>query len=86
MKKLKHINRILSGLAAMIVLAVGANAQVTKDTQKSKAKDLIVIRTFDAPVAEVWKYWSDSDHVKKWWSPTGFTTPIQSNLRAMRRN
>jgi hypothetical protein len=32
---------------------------VTQENQKSKAKDLIVTRIFDAPVDEVWKYWSE---------------------------
>jgi uncharacterized protein YndB with AHSA1/START domain len=27
-------------------------------------------------VAEVWKYWAESEYVKKWWAPEGFTTPL----------
>lgn len=33
-------------------------------------------RHFDAPVATVWKAWSDPDKVKQWWGPTGFTVPV----------
>src|SRR6202044_3220983 len=28
--------------------------------------------TFDAPVADVWKVWTDADSVKKWWGPKGY--------------
>lgn len=44
--------------------------------QQSATKDLIVTRTFDAPVGKLWKAWSESDYVKKWWQPDGFTTPV----------
>jgi uncharacterized protein YndB with AHSA1/START domain len=30
-------------------------------------------RTFNAPLAEVWKVWTDADSVKKWWGPKGYT-------------
>ncbi|HEU4387519.1 MAG TPA: SRPBCC domain-containing protein [Blastocatellia bacterium] len=39
-------------------------------------KDLVVTRVFDAPVESVWKAWSDPDLVKRWWGPTGFTSPV----------
>lgn len=39
-------------------------------------KDLVVTRTFDAPVEKVFKAWSDPAYVKQWWQPNGFTTPI----------
>ncbi|HCT81578.1 MAG TPA: activator of HSP90 ATPase [Micromonosporaceae bacterium] len=37
--------------------------------------DLTVTRVFDAPVSEVWTLWSDSASVRRWWGPTGFTSP-----------
>jgi uncharacterized protein YndB with AHSA1/START domain len=37
--------------------------------------DVVVTRTFDAPVEEVWKAWSDPEYVKRWWGPAGFTSP-----------
>jgi uncharacterized protein YndB with AHSA1/START domain len=63
-------------------LALVANSQpevkkfVTHDNQKSETKDLVVTRVFDAPVADVWKYWAESEGVKKWWGPNGFTSPL----------
>jgi uncharacterized protein YndB with AHSA1/START domain len=38
-------------------------------------RDLVVNRIFDAPVERVWKAWSDSDEVMKWWGPDCFTSP-----------
>jgi uncharacterized protein YndB with AHSA1/START domain len=38
-------------------------------------KDIIVTRTFDATVEEVWRAWSDPEHVMQWWGPNGFTSP-----------
>lgn len=81
-RTIKSIGVVLAGLITMVVLSVGADSQtqepksVTQANQTSKTKDLVVTRTFDAPVTEVWKYWADPEYVKKWWSPTGFTTPL----------
>ncbi len=41
----------------------------------SKKQNLVITRTFDAPLEAVWKAWSDAEQVKKWWGPTGFTCP-----------
>lgn len=37
--------------------------------------DLTITRTFDAPVDEVWKYWTQPEYFKKWWGPKDFTCP-----------
>jgi uncharacterized protein YndB with AHSA1/START domain len=50
---------------------IGSRNPMTQET-----KSLSVTRTFDAPVASVWKHWSDSDKVMKWWGPKGFTSPL----------
>ncbi len=42
---------------------------------KSATHDLIVTRTFDAPVELVWKAWTDPEYVIKWWGPDYFTSP-----------
>ncbi|MBX3080427.1 MAG: SRPBCC domain-containing protein [Anaerolineae bacterium] len=44
-------------------------------TQSIKTKDLVVTRVFDAPVALVWKAWTDPKHVMRWWGPNYFTSP-----------
>jgi uncharacterized protein YndB with AHSA1/START domain/catechol 2,3-dioxygenase-like lactoylglutathione lyase family enzyme len=38
--------------------------------------DLSVSRVLDAPVGQVWKAWTEPDHVMRWWGPTGFTSPL----------
>jgi uncharacterized protein YndB with AHSA1/START domain len=35
-----------------------------------------ITRVFDAPLALVWQTWTDPVHVKKWWGPHGYTTPL----------
>lgn len=32
-----------------------------------------ITRVFDAPRDTVWRAWTEVDHLKKWWGPTGFT-------------
>jgi uncharacterized protein YndB with AHSA1/START domain len=43
---------------------------------ETKKRDLIITRVFDAPVEQVWKAWSDSEQVMRWWGPNGFTCPV----------
>ena len=45
-------------------------------TTEQMKSDLVVIRVFDAPLGQVWKAWSDSEDVQRWWGPDGFTCPI----------
>ena len=42
----------------------------------SATKNLSVTRTFNAPVEKVWKQWSESENVMRWWGPKGFTSPL----------
>lgn len=41
-----------------------------------KTRDVVVTRIFNAPIALVWKAWTEEEHVKKWWGPSGFTSPL----------
>ena len=38
--------------------------------------NMVATRVFDAPVEQIWKAWSESEQVMRWWGPTGFTCPI----------
>lgn len=38
--------------------------------------NMVTSRTFDAPVEQVWKGWSEESLVRQWWGPTGFTAPV----------
>ena len=42
----------------------------------ASSRDLVVVRTFEAPVAKVWQAWVDPELVKRWWGPTGWTCPL----------
>jgi uncharacterized protein YndB with AHSA1/START domain len=46
-----------------------SNATVSKDA-------IVIERTFDSGVDLVWQMWTDPEHFKKWYGPTGFTVPI----------
>jgi uncharacterized protein YndB with AHSA1/START domain len=41
----------------------------------AKQKTVSITRTFNAPVEEVWKAWSEPESFKKWWGPKDFTCP-----------
>ena len=38
--------------------------------------DLEVQRAFDAPASALWAAWTESDAVRAWWGPQGFTCPV----------
>lgn len=40
------------------------------------AEVLTISRVIDAPVAEVWRAWTDPESVKRWWGPEGYTSPV----------
>ena len=48
---------------------------MTGNNPSMKTRDLIVTRTFDAPVELVWKAWTEPEYVMKWWGPDYFTSP-----------
>lgn len=39
-------------------------------------RELKLSRTLNAPINLVWEVWTDPDHIKNWWGPTGFTNTI----------
>jgi uncharacterized protein YndB with AHSA1/START domain len=42
----------------------------------SETFDVVVSRTFSVSPEEAWRAWSESDLVKQWWGPTGFSCPV----------
>lgn len=47
-----------------------------------ETKTLTITRIFDAPREQVWKAWTETEQIKKWWGPKDFTAPhINSDLR-----
>lgn len=59
-----------AGLAAVLALCTAADASA------EETYDLEVTREFTAPVEAVWSAWAESEAVKAWWGPTGFTAPV----------
>jgi uncharacterized protein YndB with AHSA1/START domain len=41
----------------------------------TKAPDLVMVRTFDAPQDSVWRMWTEPKHFMRWWGPHGFDCP-----------
>ena len=42
---------------------------------EDQMSDMVITRTFDAPVEAVWRAWHDPERVMQWWGPAGFTSP-----------
>jgi uncharacterized protein YndB with AHSA1/START domain len=47
-----------------------------KQSENTKDRELIITRVLNAPRELVWKVWTEPDHIKNWWGPTGFTNTI----------
>ena len=77
-----NIGAVLVALITIGTFSLGADSEtgaiktMPQNNESTITKDLVVTRTFDAPVDEVWRYWADSEKVKQWWGPKGFTTPV----------
>jgi uncharacterized protein YndB with AHSA1/START domain len=42
-------------------------------------REIVLMRTLDAPRALVWQVWTDGAHIAKWWGPNGFTNTIYAH-------
>jgi uncharacterized protein YndB with AHSA1/START domain len=59
-----------------------ANLKNLVEKGSEGAPKISIVRTFDAPVDEVWQAWTDPAKVKQWWGPKGFTAPsVKNDLR-----
>jgi uncharacterized protein YndB with AHSA1/START domain len=43
---------------------------------KEQKKSFVLTRVFDANSEHVWEIWTQSEYVKQWWGPMGFTCPL----------
>jgi uncharacterized protein YndB with AHSA1/START domain len=48
-------------------------------TDAQSDREIVITRVFDAPRELMWKAWTDPEHVKRWWGPKGFTSPVCKN-------
>jgi uncharacterized protein YndB with AHSA1/START domain len=46
---------------------------------EGKSGDFVIARVFDAPRERLWDVLTQAEHLKEWWSPTGFTM-IAANI------
>ncbi|UPT74825.1 MAG: SRPBCC domain-containing protein [Elusimicrobiota bacterium] len=44
-----------------------------KKAEPESDREIVVTRLIDAPVARVWRAWTDNDEIVKWWGPHGFS-------------
>ena len=42
---------------------------------KSRERELVLTRIFDAPRERVFEAWTRAEHLARWWGPKGFTVP-----------
>jgi uncharacterized protein YndB with AHSA1/START domain len=45
-------------------------------TSSTRDRELLISRTFNAPIDLVWEMWTKPEHITHWWGPDGFTTTI----------
>ena len=73
---MKKNNALFSSLLLFVLLTGMSVITMASPARDTKTRDLVVTRVFDATVEQMWKAWSDSEQVKMWWGPTGFTAPV----------
>jgi len=39
-------------------------------------EEIKIQKTFEAPVEEVWKIFTEADYIRQWWGPDKFTCPV----------
>jgi uncharacterized protein YndB with AHSA1/START domain len=49
---------------------------MTENNKNTGEQELVITRIFNAPRELVWKAWTDPEHVKRWWGPRDFTSPV----------
>lgn len=47
----------------------------SSSTTHIQKEDLVIKRIIDAPLALVWKAWTEPEHVMRWWGPKYYTSP-----------
>jgi uncharacterized protein YndB with AHSA1/START domain len=67
---------LLSALVGCASPNPSPRTETMTDSPATKpTRDIVLTRTIDAPLEQVWTAWTDCEQVKRWWGPTGFTSP-----------
>jgi uncharacterized protein YndB with AHSA1/START domain len=53
-----------------------ATLTISNPVTKPAERALVITRIFNAPREQVWKTWTEPEHMKRWWGPKGFTSPV----------
>lgn len=48
-----------------------------KKTEPESDREIVIVRLIAAPVARVWRAWTNNDEIVKWWGPHGFSDETQ---------
>ena len=46
------------------------------DDDRGSEQAVVIERDFDAPVELIWQMWTDPEHFKAWYGPTGAAIPV----------
>ena len=49
-----------------------------KKAEAASDREIVITRLIDAPVARVWRAWTDNAEIVKWWGPHGFSDETTS--------
>lgn len=75
-----HPTRFFATLALLAMLFGGCATQRQADMPpippQNPHTDFSTTRSFDAPPDVIWDAWTNSDHLRRWWGPRGFTCPV----------
>jgi uncharacterized protein YndB with AHSA1/START domain len=55
---------------------LGRLEEILAGMPREAGKEITLTRTFDAPRELVFKAWSESERLRQWWGPRGFTNPV----------
>ena len=59
----------------MYNMTVNSKMQINKDLDN---KRMIITRSFDAPVSDVWRAWTESELLDQWWAPKPWKAETKS--------
>lgn len=57
------------------MITTNKETQISKDVQNKKLR---IVREFDAPVADVWRAWTESNLLDNWWAPKPWKAKTKS--------
>ena len=64
------------GVAPAFSQTPGAAPAAKENAMSQVPQDIVIVRTFDAPVEAVWKAWTDPVEVARWWGPKLYSSPF----------